>query len=286
MLKKISVFLVIVLFTALTLQTAVTAAILEVDTGSVKADNWQEGGYTPDKMFWQEPISDDTRYAGHVNADAAGDLESGEPVLINGSGSVSVTVTFTDTVNVEKFNLKFINPVRQYFLIPYVSMDGQNWTEAPLSGNASKGTVESTYGAFGLGDGPAVESYITVPAGNDADGDINVLTLTLAAPATAKYFKITFFGNDNATGDLAVGNQWISFNSLTFEGSIYEEPVQAATPVVAAVETPAVVAAPAPAPVAPVTAPQTSDTTVIMFIIAVIFSFAGVVIFKRKAFEK
>ena len=99
-----------------------------------------------------------------------------------------------------------------------------------------------------------------------------------AAPATANYIKITFYGNDNATGNLEVGNHWLSFNNLSFDGTIYEAPAEVAP------EPANEVAAPAPAPAAVSTsgtAPATADPISIIAIGAII-SAAGIIIAKKR----
>ena len=282
MFKRISTTLAIVLLMAVLFTQPIFAAVLEADEANVKFDNYQEGGedggYLPNKMFWNEPIGEGTRYSSHVNPDAATDLEVGAPVLVNGSGTNSVVVPFKQTVDVSSFNIRFINGGRQYFFVAYASMDGNDWTEINVTGNAKKGTVDPTCGEGGFETGPAADVYVTTPAGSDDEYGTALLNLGFAAPVTANYIKITFYGNDSETGDLVVGNQWVSFNSLSFEGEITPEApaveVEEAAATVVVVDAPAVVVeAPAVAP-APV-APQTGNTSIVL---AVILTLTGLAV--------
>jgi len=278
MFKRISSILIVALL-VLALPISALAA-LPVDEANARADNFQENGHEPYKMFLTDPIGDGVRFAGHVNPDAVHDLEEGEPVMINGSATMSVTVPFTQTVNVESFNIRFINAARQYFFLVYASMDGTNWTEVNVTGNASRGTVDPTSGENGLGSGPAAELNISVPAGNDDDGGINTVNFGLAAPVTANYIRITFYGNDNATGDLEVGNQWISFNNLSFEGSVYVAPAEP-EPEELGVGGGDPTDIPAPAQAAPAPAPSTADP-ITLIVLGSFISAAGVVIAKKR----
>jgi hypothetical protein len=284
MFKRISSILIAALL-VLAVPMAVMAA-LPVDEANVKADNFQENGHEPFKMFLTDPIGDGVRFAGHVNPDSTGDLEEGEPVMVDGSATMSVTIPFTQTVNVESFNIRFINAARQYFFLVYSSMDGATWTDVNVASNGAKGIVDPTSGPFGPGDGPAKELFVTVPAGNDDDGGINTLNFAFAAPVTANFIKITFYGNDNATGDLAVGNQWLSFNNLSFEGSIYvpeEAPVESDLGAGGGdpVDIPAPVVSNAPAAPAGSAAPPTADP-ISLIVLGSIISAAGLAIVKRR----
>ena len=279
MLKKISVALIAALLMALA-APAVMAA-LPVDYDNVQVDNFQEGGHEPFRMFMTDPIGDGVRFAGHVNPDTPFNLEEGEPVLINGSGTLSITVPFTQTVNVESFNVRWINPSRQYFFLVYSSMDGSDWSRVNVVSNGSMGTVDPTVGPAGFDDGPAAEVFVSVPAGDCPDYNVNTLNFAFDAPATANYIRITLYGNDNATGDLEVRNYWISFNNLSFEGSIY---VPAAVEPEPADDEPAPVAADAPAVAAAEAAkpaPPTADP-VTLLVLGSLASAAGLVALKKR----
>ena len=301
MFKKFSITLAIILLMALTLQTAVMAAVLEVDTANpaFKSDTWEltaDYEYSIDKAFSTTHTrgagdgSQVQRFCANIE-DGAASVE-GQLSFLNGSAINNAVFPFKETVRIDSVTWKWNNGGRQYFLLLYTSMDGQNWTEIEITGNAKKVTVANTYDTTGGLGGPSVECYATTPAGIADDDDVNPITFTFKQTVPAKYFKIVMFGNDGESGDLAVSHPWVSFNNMKFEGSVYVEEVAAPVeaPAVTAVETPApVVAAPVvAAPAANAAAPRTSDTSVIIFIVLAAISLVGasIVVFKRRNFVK
>lgn len=144
----------------------------------------------------------------------------GEPVIIDGRATVSIVFPFKQMSELESITLKFPVETRQYFFLLYISTDGQAWTAADISDGAQKMTLEYTYGVTGEKDGPGgVECWASIPPGDAPNGDRNTVTFQLTNPVETKYVKFTFYGNDAANGKPVIENQWVSFNSLSFEGT-------------------------------------------------------------------
>ncbi|MCL1857939.1 MAG: hypothetical protein FWF92_01725 [Oscillospiraceae bacterium] len=291
MVKKFSAVFTVMLLIIFVLTQTVMAVVLEVDTASpeFKSDTWQnnEGNdeVFPISMAFSTtptrgvPNDEVERFCANVQ-DGAADME-GEVSILNGSAVNNAVFPFKETVRIDSVTWKWNNGGRQYFFLLYTSMDGQNWTEIEITGNAVKTAVENTYDETGDLDGPGVECYVSTPAGSTDDDDVNPITFTFNQTPDAKYFKIVMFGNDGESGDMAVSHPWVSFNSLVFEGVIATE--ESAGP--AAVDTPAA-DVPAPAPAdntpAPAPAPPSGDTGTIILICVLIIAAAGVVILRKK----
>jgi LPXTG-motif cell wall-anchored protein len=234
MLKKLAIVITIITVMAVFFQTGVFAAVVEIDTKSpeFKVESYQVTESSGEYCYWEyvTETTPTTTAAGVTNADikrfstsvkvgAANIIGDPAVTLIDGRASVNPVFPFKNAVKLESFTLKFNNGTRQYFFIPYVSMDGKTWTEVPVSGAAKKVTISTTYGATGALDGPGIDCYATTPAGSAANNDINVITIKLDKPTEAKYLKLTFFGNDGGKDQLAVAHEWVSFNSFTAEGT-------------------------------------------------------------------
>ena len=208
----------------------------------------------------------------------------GQLSVLNGSVVNNAIFPFKETVKIDSVTWKWNNGGRSYFFLLYTSVDGQNWAEIEITGNASKVAIENTWDEDGGQDGPGVTCYASVPAGLADNDDVNPITFTFNQTADAKYFKIVMFGNDAESGDLGVRHQWFSFNSMKFEGVVAS--AEAAAPVAAAVDTPAdvpaAVAAPAPAPAAV----RTGDAGIITLAFGMIIAAASVVIFRKKVTGK
>lgn len=273
MVKKITISLAIMLIMILSTQISIFADVLEINTNSpmFKTDNWQKTAtidYNLPKALNEGTIGDDNRFACIIQANQV-DIQ-GEPVVINGSATCSIVIPFKETVNVDSFSIKFINPSRQYFFLVYASTDGENWTEVEITENAKKAEIGVTYNANGELSGPAATTYVSTPAGAATDGDVNLITYKLNT-VKANYFKITFYGNDGAQDVLNVTHAWISFNNLKFDGSIFVEEV---------IEEIAAVVANAPV-AQKVVAPQTSDLGLCISLIIVLLSATTLVVLKK-----
>ena len=294
---------ILVICAVLAVPFSVSAAVLEVDTGSpmFKADTWQNNEGNDEvcpliKAFEPGPTrptggvanSEISRYSGCVNVNQ--DQLEGAQVFINGSATNSVIFPFTETVVLDKINLKWNNGTRQYFFFAYTSTDGQNWTEINFTGdNIRRGTCAVTYDDYGDLAGPAVENvWISHPAGEEGNEQVAIITFTFAPADPTNYLKLTFYGNDGGQGINEVTHPWISFNSLSFEGSVAaaEAPAEADTgagggdPADIPAPAPEVAAPPAPAAV-PAAAPPTADP-VSLIILGSVISAAGLVIAKKR----
>lgn len=297
--KKI-LSVVIVVFLVALMQVSVFADVLEIDTASAefKADTWQNNveNTTSNEVcplinaIAETAITtnagvvgtDIYRYCGCLQSTTA-NIEGGQ-VFVNGSATTSMVFPLKETANIDSFSLKFNNATRQFFFNVYTSTDGKNWTEATVSSGATKVTLDNSYDEAGATAGPGgIVCNATIPAGEAADKDINIITLGIAGSPEASYLKITAYGNDGGTGTATVSNPWWSFNNFKIEGSIVvpviEEvvvPVETAAPAETA---PAATTAPAP-----VKAPQTSDSIYIFGILALV-GIAGFVTYTRKIKE-
>jgi hypothetical protein len=266
-----------------------------VDQGSpeFKSDTWQnnEGNgevFPLEKAFLTGPTrvvpgDEQMRFSASVNINE-GNMEGTGPSIVNGSAVNFVVFPFKETVKFDSVSLKWNSGVRSYFLIFYTSMDGQNWTEVEITGNASKVTAAVTYSDFGDASGPAVECWKTVPTDfeNNDEANPNILNLTFKQTAEAKYFRMALYGNDNNNlGADEVSHAWVSFGSLQFNGEVVVP--AAATEPDAPEAAPAAVnepAAPAPAQTAAAPAPRTADPIVLIALGSLIS--AAVIIKKRK----
>ena len=266
MLKKGLAVLVVVLMLAMASTQTVFAAVLQVDMNNpaLRTDTWEYNPpdivFTIDRAFDIAPVAGDgqSRFSANVQVGQGNIAGDGPTILPSGSAVNNAVFPFAETVRVNSVTLRWNNGLRQFFVRFYTSMDGVNWTEAAITNNAQRVTVSQTWDATGATAGPAAEVFATTPAGLRADGTPDDITFTLQETPAARYFKIQGFGNDNATGDLAVVHQWFSFNNLIFEGSVYVPPPP---PVTGAEEAAPAADAGAPAPqvAAPATAPRTFD---------------------------
>lgn len=291
--KKVLSIVISIMLIAM-LQISVFGAVLEIDTSSpeFKADTWQNnvGNTTSNEVCplinALETTSTTTnsgidgmdimRYTASLQA--GGDNIEGALVFVNGSATSSVVFPLKETATVDSISLKFNNGERQFFLTIYTSIDGQNWTEVDVSSGANKVTLDNSFDESGAANGPGgINCYATVPAGSASDGDINIITLGIANSPETKYVKMTLYGNDGASGTSTVSNQWWSFNSLKIEGDIaVAEVVEVAAETAAEVTSTPVQTAPS------VTAPQTSDAGMYIFIMLSILCLAGVITFAKK----
>lgn len=297
MLKKFSRVLTIALLLMFVLQQAVLAVALEVDTASpnFKSDTWQNSAtdtYPIEYAFSTTHTAGDgdgnpvERFCANVQ-DGAADVE-GQLTFENGTAINNAVFPFKETVRIDSLTWKWNNGGRQYFMKVFTSMDNANWTEAAITGNASKVTVDITYNEVGELEGPAVECYATVPAGiNEDTSDINPITFTLAQTPDAKYLKLVFYGNDGESGLLEVSHPWVSFNNMVIEGIVAPAPVEAVetsvdVPEAPPAEQPVVAAAPA----AVTSAPQTGDADIIVFSLLGFVSFAAYTVAMRMGMKR
>jgi hypothetical protein len=219
--------------------------LLEVDMSSpaFRADIWQNdvatGNIFPLKdAFVDAPTSGgvaavgEARWAGSLEARDGG-IAEGSPSIVNGGRVIYAYFPFTETVRIDSLSWRWNNPDRRYFMRVYTSMDGENWTEATITGNAQRVTLPATYcpeglqpaAGQGVAGGPSVEVYSTAPAGRDPNNsnnqtNINVLTLPLQRTIAANYLRLAFYGNDNGSGVAEIRQQWISFNNMEIRGAV------------------------------------------------------------------
>ena len=293
--KKIISILVICAIAAVPFTVSVSAAILEIDTGSsmFKVENWWQNNEDNDevcpltKVFdvtgmppGGTPNSEVSRFSTSLNVNE-GNMEGSGPLFDSeGRAYVNVIFPFKETVNLESVTWKWNNGTRQYFFFVYASADGENWTEVELT-NAGRVTAAATFDDSGSAGGSAIDNiWMSPPSGNGDDGDVLPITFGLSASDPVNYIKFAFYGNDGGQGVEEVTHQWVSFNSFSVTGSIAaaEEPV---APVEESAAAPADIPEPAPGAAAPAPAPVTGDPITLIALGSVI-SIAGAIIIKRK----
>lgn len=205
-----------------------------VDKAQVSADAWQndtEGDppsvFPPADAFAQTSISTDSgiaaadirRFCSSLNVNYA--HHKGAPTMVDGVATTSLIIPFSQTVELEQLKMIFSMAHRRYYFNLYTSMDGEEWTFAELNGGAESIHLLEAYNARGEVVDITEEylgCYASDPAGAQGEYD-KVSTLTLKTPVAAKYLKITLYGNDGASGEDKVKNQWVSFNNLQLFGS-------------------------------------------------------------------
>jgi len=286
--RKIISFLAVAAFLFTALAVGVSAAVLEVDVNSPMffADTWQnnEGNDEVCPLIYAfevtrmppsgTPNYEVRRYSGSVNVNQ--DMLEGEQVIINGSATNSVTFPFVETVVLDRVTWKWNNGMRQFFFFVYTSMDGENWTEIDIiSDNVRRGSTPMTFDDFGDLGGPAVENVnISAAPGTEDDDEPLPITFVFAPGNVANYIRFTFFGSDGGQEVDEVNHPWISFNSLSFEGSIYIPTEDEPAPEITDEETPIV-------PVVTTPAPQTADP-ITLIALGSLVSAAGILITKKR----
>lgn len=204
-----------------------------VDQAKVTADAWQNdieadppSVFPPADAFAKTSISTDSgiaagdirRFCSSLNVNYA--HHEGAPTIEDGVATTSLIIPFTQAVELEQLKMVFSVAPRRYYFNLYTSMDGEEWTFAELNGGAVSIHLTEAYNERGeVVD--ITEKYVGCYASDPGEqGEYDkVSTLTLKTPVAAKYLKITLYGNDGASGENKVKNQWVSFNNLQLFGS-------------------------------------------------------------------
>lgn len=249
--------LVVAAVAALSLQTLVPLATAEGQTvllndlvaqAKVTADAWQNDAeadppsvFPPSDAFAKTSISVDSgiaaedikRFCSSLNVNYA--HHEGAPTIEDGVATTSLIIPFTQAVELEQLKLVFSVAPRRYYFNLYTSMDGEEWTFAELKEGAVSIHLQEAFNDRGeIVDikEKYVGCYASDPAGVAGEYD-KVSTLTLKKPTATQYLKITLYGNDGASGEDKVKNQWVSFNNLELYGSdtveVTEKPTEKST---------------------------------------------------------